>query len=133
MTKHNNYFVNHITHDIFYTYIYLLYSSSILLFILFITIIITTIIIIILLLRAESLAYGSSQARGWIRATALDLRHYTTATATQDSSCICYLHHSSSNTGSLTHWARPGIEPTSSWILVRFVSTEPQKLPCTPL
>ena len=64
MTKHNNYFVNHITHDIFYTYIYLLYSSSILLFILFITIIITTIIIIILLLRAESLAYGSSQARG---------------------------------------------------------------------
>ena len=30
-----------------------------------------------------------------------------------------------SNAGSLTHWARPGIEPASSWILVRFVSTEP--------
>ena len=30
------------------------------------------------------------------------------------------------NAGSLTHWGRPGIEPVSSWILVRFVSTEPQ-------
>ena len=26
----------------------------------------------------------------------------------------------------LTHWARPGIEPTSSWIPVGFVTTEPQ-------
>ena len=31
-----------------------------------------------------------------------------------------------SNAKSLTHWARPGIEPTSSWVLVRFVTTEPQ-------
>ena len=30
------------------------------------------------------------------------------------------------NSRSLTHWARPGTEPTSSWILVRFVSTVPQ-------
>ena len=29
------------------------------------------------------------------------------------------------NTGSLTHWARPGIKPVSSWILVRFISTGP--------
>ena len=28
------------------------------------------------------------------------------------------------NAGSLTHWARPGMEPASSWILVRFISTE---------
>ena len=26
------------------------------------------------------------------------------------------------NTGSLTHWVRPGIEPTSSWIPVRFLT-----------
>jgi len=26
------------------------------------------------------------------------------------------------NAGSLTHWVRPGIEPKSSWILVRFVN-----------
>ena len=31
-----------------------------------------------------------------------------------------------SNTRSLKHWARPGIKPTSSWILVGFVSAEPQ-------
>ena len=31
-----------------------------------------------------------------------------------------------SNTGSLTHRARSEIEPASSWMLVRFVSTEPR-------
>ena len=30
-----------------------------------------------------------------------------------------------SNAGSLTHWARPEMEPTTSWFLVRFVSTAP--------
>ena len=30
-----------------------------------------------------------------------------------------------SNTGSLTHWARPGIKPATSRFLVGFVSTEP--------
>ena len=44
------------------------------------------------------------------------------ATATRDQSCFCNLHHTHGNAGSLTHWARPGIEPTSSWILVRFVN-----------
>ena len=29
------------------------------------------------------------------------------------------------NARSLAHWARPGIKPASSWILVRFTSTEP--------
>ena len=32
-----------------------------------------------------------------------------------------------SNTGSLTHWVRPGIEPATSWFLVGFVSTAPQQ------
>ena len=31
-----------------------------------------------------------------------------------------------SNAGSLTHWARPRIEPATSWFLVGFVSAEPQ-------
>ena len=35
------------------------------------------------------------------------------------------LHHSHSNTGYLTYWERPGIEPASSRMLVSFVSTEP--------
>ena len=29
------------------------------------------------------------------------------------------------NTGSLTHWARPGMEPVSSWLLVRFTNAKP--------
>ena len=40
----------------------------------------------------------------------LQLQAYTTAKAT------C------GNTGSLTHWVRPGIEPTSSWRLVFFLN-----------
>ena len=32
-----------------------------------------------------------------------------------------------SNAGSFTHWARPGIEAASSWILVGFVSAVPQQ------
>ena len=36
----------------------------------------------------------------------------------------------SGNDGSLTHWARrPGMEPTTSWFLVRFLSTVPQQEP----
>ena len=31
-----------------------------------------------------------------------------------------------STAGALTHWSRPGIEPASSRILVRFVSAEPR-------
>ena len=53
--------------------------------------------------RATPTAHVSSQARGWIRAAAAGL------------------HHSYSNTRSLTHWARPGIELASWWILVEFV------------
>ena len=56
------------------------------------------------LFRPTSAAYGGSQARGLIGATAAGLRH------------------SHSNSGSLTHWARPGIKPNSSWILVRLVN-----------
>ena len=52
------------------------------------------------LYMAVPTAHGSSQDRGWIRAAAAGL------------------HHSHSNMGSPTHWA----EPTSSWILVRFMT-----------
>ena len=39
------------------------------------------------------MAYGGSQARGQIGATAAPA--YTTATAAQDLSCVCHLYHSS--------------------------------------
>ena len=54
-------------------------------------------------------AYGRSQARSGITAVAASL------------------HHSHSNAWSLTHWGRLGIEPASSWMLIRLVSTEPQR------
>ena len=31
------------------------------------------------------------------------------------------------NTGSLTHWAKPGMEPETSWFLVGFVSAVPER------
>ena len=44
-------------------------------------------------------------------------------------SATCATAHG--NAISLTHWVRPRIEPTSSWILVRLITIEPQwELPC---
>ena len=56
----------------------------------------------------------------------LQLLAYTTATATlwiQALSATYTTAHS--NARSITHWVRPGIKPESSWMLVRFISTEP--------
>ena len=68
-----------------------------------------------LLFKAAPVAYGSSQARGLMGVT---------AAAMPDLSLICDLHHSSRQ-----HWilnrVRPGIEPTISWFLVRFISSAP--------
>ena len=74
--------------------------------------------------RATPMAYGSSQARDQIRAVAASLHHSkhgiqamtTTYTTTHG------------NARSLTHYVRPGIKPTSSWILVRFITAELQLL-----
>ena len=66
-----------------------------------------------LLFRATPTAHGSSQATGRIRATAAGL-----CWPTPQFTC---------NAGSPNHWARPGIKSTSSWILVGFISTAPQR------
>ena len=54
---------------------------------------------------------------------------YATATETPDLSCVWAVSvtytTACGNTRSLTHWARPGIEPANSWFLVRFISTAP--------
>ena len=57
----------------------------------------------------------------------LQLPAYTIATAVQDPSRIYDLHHSSQQCQFPSHWARAGIEPESSWITVRFISTVPQR------
>ena len=51
----------------------------------------------------------------------LQLPAYTTATALPDANFICDLQHSSLQC-QILNWARPGIEPSSSWILVRFLT-----------
>jgi len=50
----------------------------------------------------------------------LQLPAYTTATATFPTPQLTAF------TEYLTHWVRPGIEPASSWVLVRFVTAEPR-------
>ena len=72
------------------------------------------------LFRAATMAYGGSQARGLIRATTAGLPQQCQI---QAASVTYTTAHSS--TGSLTHWARAGMGPATSWFLVRFVSAMP--------
>ena len=76
--------------------------------------------------RATLMAYGSSQARGRTGTTAISLHNYTTATATQIWAASATYTTAHSNAWSLTHWARSGIELSSLWLLVGFITTEPQ-------
>ena len=85
-------------------------------------------LLIYLLFRATGVTYGSSQARG-------SNRSYRCQPAPQPQqhriwvTSVTYTT-AQSNAGSLTHWVRLGIDLTSSWILVRFVSTALQpKIP----
>jgi len=50
---------------------------------------------------------------------------YTTATAMQDLSHVCDLHHSSEQCRILNPLTRAEIEPATSWTPVRFVIAEP--------
>ena len=55
----------------------------------------------------------------------LQLLAYVTAMAMWDPSLSSTYTRAHGNARSLTYWARPGIEPASSWILSRFLTTEP--------
>ena len=56
----------------------------------------------------------------------LQLQAYPTTTATQDLSHVCDLTAAHCNARLLTPLGEAGIEPTFSWILVGFVTAEPQ-------
>ena len=73
-----------------------------------------------LLFKAAPAAYGSSQARSWIGAVAAGLGPQKQQCRIQATS-LTY-SAAPSNARSLAHWVRPGIKPTSSWILVGFVT-----------
>ena len=76
----------------------------------------------LLLFTVVCATHGSSQARGCIRAAAVSLRHkhsnhqIRSMFVTYSMTC-----GNSGSTGS-TYWVRPGIEPASSRILVRFLT-----------
>ena len=57
----------------------------------------------------------------------LQVPAYTTATAMRDPSYLSAYNTAHCNARLLTHGVRLGIEPASSWILVGFVSAEPQQ------
>ena len=76
------------------------------------------------LFGATSMANGGSQARGLIRAVAAGL-HQSNASQIQATSETSTMSHSDAR--SPTHWARPGMESTSSWLLVRFFPIVPQR------
>ena len=65
-------------------------------------------------------AYGGSQAKGRIGAVAVGLRQSHSNAGSEPESATYTTAHS--NAGSLTHWARAGIEPATSWFLVGFVN-----------
>ena len=73
---------------------------------------------------ATPAAYGSPQARGQIGAIAAGLHHSHSNTGSEPHLQPTPKAHC--NAGSLINWVRPGIEPSSSWILVGFITTEPQ-------
>ena len=69
--------------------------------------------------------YGSTQTRGQMGAAAAGrCRSHSNGRPEP------YLRPTpqlSSALAPLTHWARPGTEPASSWILVRIITTEPKQ------
>ena len=70
--------------------------------------------------RVAPAAYGGSQARGLIGAAAASLRHSQQQHGIRTVSVTYTTAHG--NAGSLAHLARPGIEPATSWFLVRFIN-----------
>ena len=72
------------------------------------------------LFRAAPAACGSSQARGQLGASAASPHFQLQQHQIQATPATFTIAHG--NTGSLTHWSRPGITPTSSWVLVGFLT-----------
>ena len=69
-------------------------------------------------------AYGCSQTRGPVGAVAAGLCHRPTPQPLQLGIQALPATNTTvhGNAGSLTHWWRPGIEPKTSWFLVRFIN-----------
>ena len=74
------------------------------------------------LFRATPVAYGGSQAWGQVGTVATSLRHSHSNVRSKP----CLWPTPKLTATQILNRVRPGIEPTSSWLLVGFVTTEPQ-------
>ena len=74
-----------------------------------------SVFLLLLSFRATPMAYGISQAMGPTGAVATSLSQ-------GHSKAVADLHLQPTWNPTLTHWVRPGIEATSSWMLVWFVN-----------
>ena len=77
-------------------------------------------LLVFYLFRAAPAASGSFRARGQIGAVAAGLYHKPQQCWIQAVSAAYTTTHNKA--WSLTHWARPGIKPATSWLLVGFVN-----------
>ena len=82
--------------------------------------------IFVFFLRAALTVYRSSQARGSNQSYSCRPALQPQQLGIQAASAVTYTP-AHGNARSLTHWVRPGTEPASSSMLVRFISTEPQR------
>ena len=88
--------------------------------------------LLFLLSRGATAAYGSSQARGSNQSYSCRPTPQQQQPRIQATSATYTTAHG--NARSLTHWVRPGIEPTTSWFSVGFVSAMPRwELPIASL
>ena len=72
------------------------------------------------LFRASPVAYGGSQAMGSNQSCS----HWPTPEPQQCQIQAASVNYTTAhgNAGFLTHWAKPGIEPATSWLPARFVN-----------
>ena len=78
--------------------------------------------------RPAHAAHRRSQARGRIGVTAASLQNsHSIGRIGRIQAASSTETAAHGNAQPLTHWARPGTELPSSWILVRFLTTEPQQ------
>ena len=80
-------------------------------------------LLVVLAPPASPTAYESSQTRGQIVSCSCQPMPEPPQCRIQAMSVTMAW----SNPGSLTHWARPGIKLMSSWMLIRFITAEPQQ------
>ena len=71
------------------------------------------------LFTAKSAAHGGAQVRGPIGTVATGLYHSYSNAGSKGSVTYTTAH---ANAGSLSHWARPGMETVSSWMLFGFAN-----------